>query len=207
MHADMAMRRSPCSTPTYARTLTKQNAGATLCRTGSPLGRLGCAEGHRTARTTRPAIAPACDAHAAATHGCACKRSPHSWLYRAHRSSATKATCSSTISNICACMQSAVCCSQRSAATPPATRAAPELAVRKCDRWRNGHRSRTQRVRAARAVARASRVLERMRCARERARAKVGRYVAGWQSWHRALAEAYLRRPISLHFTRSAPYT
>ena len=99
---------------------------------------------------------------------------------RAHRSSATKATSSSTISNICACMQSAVCCSQRSAATPPATRAAPELAVRKCDRWRNGHRSRTQRVRAARAVARASRVLERMRCARERARAR--RLADMWQA-------------------------
>ena len=39
------------------------------------------------------------------------------------------------------------------------------------------------------------------------ARAKVGRCMAGWQSWHWAQAEAYQRRPIVRDCTRSAPCT
>uniref|UniRef100_A0A6T9KRV8 Uncharacterized protein n=1 Tax=Haptolina ericina TaxID=156174 RepID=A0A6T9KRV8_9EUKA len=74
MRPDVATRRSP-STPTHARTLTHQASWATLWPTRAPRGRLGCEEGHRTARTTRRAIAPACSAHAATTHGHACKRS------------------------------------------------------------------------------------------------------------------------------------
>ena len=192
MHADMAMRRSPCSTPTYARTLPKQNAGATLCRTGSPLGRLGCAEGHRTARTTRPAIAPACDAHAAATHGCACKRSPHSCPPQLgdegdelkHHLDYLR------LHAVGGVLQPEIC---RDAACHKSSTRISGSQVRQMEKW-------AQVANAAGSSCASRRpCLTRARTDAVRtgagARAKVGRYVAGWQSWHRALAEAYQRRP------------
>jgi hypothetical protein len=91
---------------------------------------------------------------------------------RFHHISATWPPSSSTTPLISVCTQSAVCSSQRSAATHPASREHPHELVRKDGRRQGEHRSRMQRYRGARAVARASHILGRMRRARERARAR-----------------------------------
>ena len=185
-------RRSP-STPPEACKRARQSADPPPMGVGRGSSPPCVARGQQMARATRGAIAPPCRACAAATHHPACKRAllalqlrlgdvadeleHHPAGLRLH---AVGGLLESKIWRDASCHTSSTRVSWYAS-----TGEGRVSTGRECSGIEVRERSRVPHPHARADAARTG----------AGARAKVGRCMAGWQSWHRALAEAYQSRP------------